>query len=312
MTSTASLVKNGIREFLHSTGLNAAVARARKAPRILMLHGIGGSELGSDAFERAIVYLKRNFRLVTLDQAVAELGEPPTRGAPAVVLTFDDGLENNVTVAYPILARHGVPAAFFVCAGLVDTGRWLWTHDARARLASLDAAARGDIATTIGAAPATVDAIVERFKRMTVAERGRHLAALRQRTAAFKASAEQERAFNLASWAQLAGLDAALITIGSHSWSHEIMIGMDSRELEREVVASRQRIEQAIARKADYFCYPNGDFDEAALEAVEKNYTAALSTRVGVVRKDRDPLHALPRLAMPPTLAALSLQLARA
>ena len=312
MATTASLVKDGVRAFLHRTGLNALVARLRRSPRILMLHGVGGAEFGADTFEQTVAYLKRNFRVITLEAAVAELRDGPSRDAPAVVLTFDDGLENNVTVAYPILARHGVPAAFFVCPGLVDEGRWLWTHDARARLATLDDAERKHVAASAGASQPSIDAIVERLKRMTVAERAHQLAALRQRTAGFKPSPEQERAFNLASWSQLAGLDPALITIGSHSWSHEIMIGMDSGELEREVVASRQRIEQALARKVDYFCYPNGDFDEAALDAVRRHYAAALSTRAGVVRRDRDPLHALPRLAMPPTLAALSLQMARA
>lgn len=312
MASTASLVKDAVRAFLHGTGLNTAVARLRKAPRILMLHGVGGSELGRDTFEQVVAYLKSNFRVITLDEAIAELREGPSRGAPAVVLTFDDGLENNVTVAYPVLARHGVPAAFFVCPGLIDEGRWLWTHDARARLASLDDAGRKDIAASVGVSQAGIDAIVERLKRMTVAERARHLAALRQQTASFTPSADQQRAFNLASWSQLAGLDPALVTIGSHSWSHEIMIGMDEGELGREVAASRQRIEQALWRKAEYFCYPNGDFDEAALGAVRSHYAAALSTRTGVVRKDHDALHALPRLAMPPTLAALSLQLARA
>src|SRR6476620_1223516 len=85
--------------------------------------------------------LERQPRLVGLAFPVVPLHEMTkgSKGArPRVALTFDDGLRNNVEVAYPILKKLGLSATFFVCPGLIDGGQWLWNHEARQRLLTLD------------------------------------------------------------------------------------------------------------------------------------------------------------------------------
>jgi peptidoglycan/xylan/chitin deacetylase (PgdA/CDA1 family) len=44
----------------------------------------------------------------------------------AVVVTFDDGFRNNYSVAAPILDDLGVPATFYVCAGMINTDLMFW------------------------------------------------------------------------------------------------------------------------------------------------------------------------------------------
>jgi peptidoglycan/xylan/chitin deacetylase (PgdA/CDA1 family) len=44
----------------------------------------------------------------------------------AFAITFDDGFENNLTVAAPILLEEKVPATFYVTTGLVDTNLMAW------------------------------------------------------------------------------------------------------------------------------------------------------------------------------------------
>src|SRR5687767_10294070 len=119
----------------HATGVSSALARRRPGARIIMHHGVT-RETARD-FAAQIDYLARHFSIVPLREILARLG---TREGPRpndVALTFDDGLRNNATVAYPILRRRGVTATFFVCPGLIDAGRWLWNHAARERLGSL-------------------------------------------------------------------------------------------------------------------------------------------------------------------------------
>lgn len=313
MSSAVTEAKAAVRTLLYHSGVSTAIARLRKRSRIFMLHGIGGGAFDETAFERAIAYLKRNFRVLPLGQLIREMAEPPAAGAPAVALTFDDGLVNQVSVAYPVLARHRVPATFFVCPGLIDAGQWLWPHEVRARLSMLGAAQRQEIAARCGdGVPPDIEPIVESLKQMTGEARAACLAAIRENTTRFAPSPAQAREYDLASWQQLAQLDPALITIGSHSWSHDIMVGMDGARLRQEVAGSKARIESMLDRRVDYFCYPNGDFDAAAVAAVRAEHAAAVSTREGVIDDTVPSLFELPRLSMSTTVPMVAMQMARA
>ncbi len=74
----------------------------------------------ASAFEAQLRALHgAGYRSLTLDDLWAALVEhvpvPPRR----VVLTFDDGYEDNYTVAFPLLRRYGFVAAFFIVTSTV-------------------------------------------------------------------------------------------------------------------------------------------------------------------------------------------------
>src|SRR4051812_1100444 len=68
--------------------------------------------------------LSRWFKVLPLMEAVARLrnGTLPVRTA---CVTFDDGYADNVSIALPILLRHGVPATFFLATAFINGGR-MW------------------------------------------------------------------------------------------------------------------------------------------------------------------------------------------
>lgn len=91
---------------------------------ILMYHSIGQSNeffaVRPEKFERQMNYLKeKNFKVIGL----AELGGLAERNEAiskkTVVITFDDGYEDNFLVAYPILKKNGFTATIFVASSLV-------------------------------------------------------------------------------------------------------------------------------------------------------------------------------------------------
>ena len=107
---------------------NWAGSPAAKRPiaRILMYHGTRAARPRS--LERQLRWLKRRFHVVPL-RAIANAAANGGTLGDKVALTFDDGLRSNVEVAYPLLHRLALPATFFVCPGLVDRAKWLWTHE---------------------------------------------------------------------------------------------------------------------------------------------------------------------------------------
>lgn len=74
-------------------------------------------------------WLKRGgYHVISLDEAWRGLYQGAPLPERAVVLTFDDGYENFAEHAWPILRRHGFPAAVFLVASLVGR-RADWLDD---------------------------------------------------------------------------------------------------------------------------------------------------------------------------------------
>jgi len=271
-------------------------ARREETPSasILLYHGTPRRDAA--ALERQLRWLKRRFSIVPLRSIVAAAGNGGALSRK-VALTFDDGLRSNVEVAYPILHKLAIPATFFVCPGLVDRASWLWTHEARSRLARLDAGARRELAAELGA-PEEIEAFVEWMKKLDLAARRRVEARLRDATPRFAPTDAERDDFDLAGWEALRRLDPAIVTIGSHTLTHPILPGTPPADVESEVRDSRRLLERGLQRPVEFFAYPNGDHDAGAEVAVRKHYRAAVTVAHGWVRRGADA-HRLPRLSAP-------------
>jgi len=259
--------------------------------RILMYHGTPRGDAA--ALERQLTLVKLVFPVVSLD----ELLKKKVRRA-RVALTFDDGLRSNIDVAYPILRKLGLTATFFVCPGLIERGQWLWNHEARERLRSLDPQALAELAQHIGA-PSGVEPIVEWMKTLAIAARRQVEGEIRAATPGFKPSEAQRGDFELAGWRDLERLDPHTVTIGSHTMTHPILTSLDEEETESETRDSRATLEQRLGREVSIFCYPNGDLNDAALQSARRHYRSAVTTELGRLQGAIDP-HRLPRYAATP------------
>lgn len=96
----------------------------RDGLRILMYHSIGTAiegdkrglyNMGAEQFERHMKYLASHYR----QQLVPLSLEPVKNPALRIVLTFDDGYQDNLTVAAPLLVDLGIPFTVFVCTDAV-------------------------------------------------------------------------------------------------------------------------------------------------------------------------------------------------
>ncbi|MDD5476707.1 MAG: polysaccharide deacetylase family protein [Candidatus Omnitrophica bacterium] len=66
-------------------------------------------------FERQMHYLKdKGFKVIPLDELVEGIKNKKKFAHNTVVITIDDGYENNFTYAYPVLKKYGFPAIIFL------------------------------------------------------------------------------------------------------------------------------------------------------------------------------------------------------
>lgn len=235
-------------------------------------------------FDWQMALLSRYFLPMSLEEAAQRLrnGSLP---ANAVCVTFDDGYLNNLTVAQPILARHGIPATVYVATAF-SHGRNMWND----RLLHLFAdPLRNQL---------VLDGEVTHFE--TWAQR-RELAQLwlgrlkylptQERTERINElchdNSVEEQAPLMMSPAQIKVLSASGVEVGAHSVNHPILKVLSIEEQEWEVCESKVELERWVGRPVKHFAYPNGvwgkDLDEGTVKVVEQaGFDTAVITDWGI------------------------------
>lgn len=139
----------------HTSGVNAAAARAAwSGVPVLMYHRVDADvpsdPVGRDltvepaTFEAELRYLREHhIAAITAADLAARLarGEHPHS---TVVLTFDDGYDDGMTTAVPLLVKYGARGTFYVSSGFVGTPHHLTWRQMRAmRAAGMEVACHG-------------------------------------------------------------------------------------------------------------------------------------------------------------------------
>jgi len=188
---------------------------------------------------------------------------PPDRG---FVVTFDDGFENNWSVAAPILRELSVPATFYITSDFIDNNGSSWIDRIEA---VVEAAAQVDvddvqlgIRGTFGSRDERV-ALLDRIRQVVKGTRtmdpydaaARVIAGISGTDSApWSQSLDQKM-----SWDQVRSLDAdPLFVVGGHGRTHRILEYLDDADLEAEIAHSLRRLSVELGRPVDHFSYPEG------------------------------------------------------
>ena len=96
---------------------------------IVTFHGIVDKPLPfqdcKSFFEKQLKYLKDNFEAVKFSNAIILLEENKIKGLMASI-NFDDGYQNNFSIAFPILEKLQLPATIFLTTHFVDSQETIW------------------------------------------------------------------------------------------------------------------------------------------------------------------------------------------
>ncbi len=94
----------------------------------------------------------------------------------------------------------------------------------------------------------------------------------------------------LMDWEKIRFLDENGITIGAHTQTHPKLGSIATDDAGREIFGSKAQIEKQTGGRVDFFCYPYGDFNGAAVQAVkEAGFLGAVSVGRGFVFRGDDP-----------------------
>ncbi|HEX2392726.1 MAG TPA: polysaccharide deacetylase family protein [Solirubrobacterales bacterium] len=94
----------------------------------------------------------------------------------------------------------------------------------------------------------------------------------------------------VAEWAEVEGLAAAGVAIGSHTRHHRRLTELGAEDRERELTGSLAELRERIPDALEVLAYPNGDHDPVVCEAARKaGYRAAFTTEKGRNGAGTDP-----------------------
>ena len=97
----------------------------KKGIPILMYHSVAHNNvfftIKLKTFEKQMKYLKdKDYNVIKLSDLISFLGSNKELPKKTVVLTFDDGFEDNYTNVFPVLKKYNFPAAIFLITGLIN------------------------------------------------------------------------------------------------------------------------------------------------------------------------------------------------
>jgi peptidoglycan/xylan/chitin deacetylase (PgdA/CDA1 family) len=210
------------------------------------------------------------------------------RSRPGAAITFDDGLLSVLTLARPILDRHGCPATVFLCPGLIERGELPW-FERLYRILRVSGRLRDfeSLCTAIKVLPVDAqEAAIDRLRQ----EHG---------VAGDEASDEGR----LLTWEEVNELGkGGLVDFGAHTMNHRILSSLSPEEQDEEIRTSRTEIVRRVG-SCDLFAYPNGrrgDFTDTTVDIIRKvGFAGAVTVIPKLMRPGADRFR-LPRIGVGP------------
>ena len=250
-------------------------------------------------FDTLLAHLQKRFSVLPLADAISRL-YAGTLPRSALAITFDDGYADNLTVAAPLLRKHGIPATVFIATGYLDGGI-MWNDVVIAAFRSTPHAALDLESVDLG--KHTLESADDRRAAL-----GRVLDVLKYRPRA-RRERDAHAVLQAAGGPVPAGLmltrDAVRslgrfgLDVGAHTVSHPILAKTPGDDAWREICDSKRALEQLLGHPVKLFAYPNGrpnhDYQVEHVRMVqEAGFEAAVSTAWGAARRDSDRMQ-LPR-----------------
>ena len=231
-----------------------------------MVRNYTGKHMLLDCFRECIRRLCIAGYPLTMEQAYAFLREGSPFPPRSFVISFDDGFENNYSVAMPVLVELDVKPIIYVTTSFVNSGEQSWIDKIEAACeVSGSFKLKFDWLSDLGVIRSREDKI-SLLKMVRGFVKGNPQVDPLQLAVEFidqiELSTEPDYDDHLdkkLSWEQVRHLNqAGLATIGGHSHSHRILSFLSDADLELEIDTSLELLACNAGVPSDHYSYPEG------------------------------------------------------
>lgn len=254
-----------------------------------------GMMVTPETFRLHMSIIKQSFEIIHLSQWLELKNNGKKLPLNACAVTFDDGWADNFEFAFPILQELNIPATIFLVSDMVGNNETFWPERMATLLitianqhseqwtqpylrwiiklsTSYDFTALAPTQDQIGEiiAATKIYGDIEIHQRLNDIEKNLNISS-------------SDKQSHLLSWHQINTMcKDGLIEAGSHTCHHiRLTSDIEDKLLKQEITNSKNTIENQTGKTVKTFCYPNGDYCDAALSLVKQYYTGAVTTEHG-------------------------------
>lgn len=292
--------------------------KVNRTPRVLFWHGIDSKVqndveaeiIDVEVFEKQIKYLNKYYEVISIEEFEKRFLTNSFTNSE-VVLTFDDGYANNLYVVEPILNKYNLPYTVFISTEHIATGQYYPTSVNRIivkgsglKKISLPSQNISFSIETENDINNTVDSISNLLKTLTL-KRVREITNDLINNVSKDKWLELQEKYNSVrpmNWDEVIELsNRKNVTIGSHCKYHICCHdNQDLEEIERQILESKQIIEDKLKIECNYFAYPNGDFTNSSNAIVRQaGYKMGFSIQKELSINNNNDLTVIPRIGVP-------------
>lgn len=262
----------------------------------------------ADTFDQHIKTIKSHFTIINCQQLAQLLATQDLSFQHRyAVITFDDGYQDNYTMAFPVLKKHQVPAIFFLPVNFIGSDYIPW-WDQMAHLLRQHAGQVIHFPGNHGEQwlnPAELEQSIHRYihkaKRLPNLSTREVLQYL-QNTYPLPATALHTEASIFMDWQQAKDMLQHGMEIGSHTIHHPILSEVDENTQRYEITESKKQLEQLFEQEVIALAYPTGRkhcYNALSVQlAQEAGYQLAFSNEPGINRKADFPRFEIHRFSV--------------
>jgi peptidoglycan/xylan/chitin deacetylase (PgdA/CDA1 family) len=257
-------------------------------------------------FDYQMSYISQYMHPVSEDEVIAAIRGEKSLPKRAVLVTFDDGFDDNYFNAFPILKKYSVPATMFISTHYIDGNSPIWFD----WLASLFMASSANVVRVpdLGIKYERSDRLLNHrhfhdlIVRLRAMGNDKRLSILAYLEAEYSDAMREidTRQSRFMTWSQVSEMSKSIVSIGSHTVSHPILSRLDDHNIEYEIIESRRIIESRIQKNVKSMSYPTGmesSFTDKVVDIVRKaGYEIAFTYQHGENRMPINDAFRLKRL----------------
>ena len=273
-------------------GLQPILWRSRNKYRILTYHRFAPELYPSVEvdLQKHCAFLRKYFEVIPL----AEIGRCIDSGQKlppnALAVTIDDGYRDFFEVAFPVFRTWKIPATVFLITDFLDGKLWPWWNQIEyavmhTQVPYLTSELRPGETLPLANRDQKVQAVSTLCLDIAKLRNKARLDFMRVLPELLRVDLPSKlpRQYQPMSWDEVRSLAGNGIEFGAHTKTHPVLTSLEDPEsVYDEVAGSKARLDQELGQATLHFCYPNGDWNDAVLKAVERcNFQTAVTTKPG-------------------------------